>query len=511
MSIQILVLMNNNEYNYEENLSSGYLKTYLVSKGIDVTLDYWNIDHSNEYEKIIDPNAKIIAFALTETNVNDVYTAIDFLKRNNDDTKVCVFDNYATYHYKEIFEDNEHVDFIPYGNPNEAIWKVYKRLIKNESWEDLQDANILYSNNNTNVKYQKSTFNSCTYPDRDNLKEREAIIAHIISSYGCPAHCSFCTMPQLDNSITFRDMNDVYNEITGIYEKYKIRFFHFNDATFEAGGGYGKERIAQLCDRILQYPVKFGFRCFIRASSFVKRDDLKYLSKLKSAGFQNLFVGIESGNDDDLILYNKKATVSDNEAFLALCKEVGLTPFWGFVMLNPYSTLNSIKENYSFLVKWGSDQFSHYTNCLQIYSNTKMYDLIATDGLLYNDYNYKKDPFQYSCADPKIDQIKQLLMNFNREKTLQKQNSSYHNLIFLKNYLCSIGITDNWVDENVNKMAELLTVNLKNYFGKLYIENDVKYCTFEYNRFIASLLDIYSNLEPLKKKLLKVYYKSSFL
>lgn len=48
---------------------------------------------------------------------------------------------------------------------------------------------------------------------------------------------------------------------------------------------------------------------------------------MKKAGFHNIFVGIESGNDDDLLLYNKQTTVKENEKFLKLCKKVGIEPF----------------------------------------------------------------------------------------------------------------------------------------------------------------------------------------
>lgn len=502
--------MNDNEFNYEENLASGHLKSSLCKKGIDANLYYYNTDRIRGYEDIFDMKAKIFAFAISETNVNNVYTAIDVLKNKKEDAVVCVFDTFANYNYGDIFMDNDQIDFIPYGNSYNTIAQIYNNICNNKSWKDESISNLLLPDaDNSNKKYEKNNFNQYIRADRENLKKRDVIIAHLISSYGCPAHCSFCTMPQVDNSLSFRDVSDVFDEIIQIYNNYNIRFFHFNDATFEGGGTFGKKRIMELCERLARYPIKFGFRCFVRAGSFVKEEDEKILYALKAAGFRNLFVGIESGSNDDLLLYNKRTTVIENEAFLNLCKKVGIKPFFGFVMLNPYSTDKSIKENYNFLVKYRSDQLSHYTNCLQVYSNTPMFERVQRDGLIYENYDYKKNPFQYNCADQDINRLKQFLMKFNFEEKLQKQNSSYHNLIFLRNYLSAVGISDDKVNEKINYMSNELFKVLSDYFGNLYIENDTTYCVNNYEKLVKTFLDIYSDLEPLKKRLLKVYYKVS--
>ena len=88
------------------------------------------------------------------------------------------------------------------------------------------------------------------------------------------------------------------------------------------------------------------------------------LRLLKKAGFNNIFVGIESGCDEDLLVYNKRSELQDNERFMMLCDKCGITPFYGFVMIQPYSTVDSVNKNYRFLIKYRSDQLSHYINCL---------------------------------------------------------------------------------------------------------------------------------------------------
>ena len=317
-------------------------------------------------------------------------------------------------------------------------------------------------------------------------------------------------MPSTNFTTGFVD--DVFNEILHINKNYNIRFFHFNDATFEGGGGHGKERLKELCELLISHPVKFGFRCFIRAGSFKSIEDEKYLKLLKNAGLNNIFVGIESSSDEDLLVYNKKSKAQDNEHFMTLCEKNQISPFYGFVMIHPYSTTDSVIDNYSFLIRHKSDQFSHYINCLQVYSNTPIFNRIQKDNLIYKGYDYKHHPFQYNCSQTFINDMKRFLeLNFYNDMELQRLNSSYHNFIFLKNYMNAIGIIDEGVETKSRFIADIIYNKCSQYFHSLYIKMDIDSCTKNADDLINSLKSIYISVQPLKEKLLKIYLKNQML
>lgn len=512
MSIQIFVFMNSNEYYYDENLESGHLKSYLSKKGVETSLKYINTDKFDKYEQEINLDAVLYAFALTETNINYVFNAITLLKQKNRLAKVCVFDTFASYNWKNILHDNKEIDFIPFGNSYETIYDAYVKIKDGCLISDNSNENLLISPEDKQHKYIKNDFLNYTWANRDNLKSRNVIIAHLISSYGCPSRCSFCTMPQIDNSLSYRDVEDVFNEIIYLYNKYKIRFFHFNDATFEGVGEKGKERMEKLCNLLISYPIKFSFRCFVRAGSFVNEEDEKYLRLLKKAGFNNIFVGIESGCDEDLLVYNKRSELQDNERFMMLCDKCGITPFYGFVMIQPYSTVDSVNENYRFLIKYRSDQLSHYINCLQIYSNTPIFLKVKADNLIYDDYDYKNHPYQYSCDNTMVNDMKRFLEeNFYNDSDLQKLNSSYHNFIFLRKYMSTIGVSDENVDKKSKIIEESIFELCKEFFFYLYVEQDIEICEKKVKEFLQNIKEIYILVQPLKEKLLKIYLEEQIL
>lgn len=64
------------------------------------------------------------------------------------------------------------------------------------------------------------------------------------------------------------------------------------------------------------------------------------------------------------------------------------------------------------------------------------------------------------------------------------------------------------MNERLNNKCENLYAILKQFFYKLYIENDLKYCKEKYNDLITSILREYSDLERIKGKLIKLYYQN---
>ncbi len=67
-----------------------------------------------------------------------------------------------------------------------------------------------------------------------------------------------------------------------------------------------------IYDLIIERKLKVSLHLFTRAELVVKEPD-SYFIKAAKAGVECFYIGIESGNDEDLKLYNKRATVSINK------------------------------------------------------------------------------------------------------------------------------------------------------------------------------------------------------
>lgn len=512
MKTEVIVLLDRNEFNFVEKLEADKLYTTLNNMNYQINIEYINTYFAKDICSKIDISAEVFAFDLTDKNISDVFSTIKKIKEIKPDSIVCLFDAIAVYNRKSIMKENDEVDFIILGEPADIISRLIDQLNGGRTKEDiLSHLEYTYSKYyGEDTKYQVRNFDNYIYPNRDNLAQRNIIIAHIEASYGCPSNCVFCTMPQINNKCAYRDIDDVFDEIMNIYKTNKIRFFHFIDSTIEGGGEFGKKRLERLCNKLISYPIKFGFRGFVRAASFNKDEDIKYLKLLRDAGFLNIFVGIESGSDYDLQVYKKNTTVKDNHHFFKMCKEVGLTPFYGFVMIQPFSNMQSIKDNLTFLIENKSDQLSHYTNCLQVYGNTEIYKQLLDKELMYRNYDYKGTPFQYYCENKEIDSFKKFFEEYiYTDDELQTLNSSYHNFIFLYNYMKAIGIENDKINSTYQEMSKELADYYKAYFSKLIFEENMEWAKENMNLLKSKVKITYSQIASMREKLLKLYLKKT--
>ena len=117
----------------------------------------------------------------------------------------------------------------------------------------------------------------------------------VISSRGCPYKCAFCHNPaeqdyykKSGKYLRRRSVDNVLNEIKECMDKFPIKRVEFEDEIFNLN----KKWFNEFCEKYMK-EIKLPFWCQLRADS-VTEDTVE---KLKQAGCEEVFVGVESGND----------------------------------------------------------------------------------------------------------------------------------------------------------------------------------------------------------------------
>ena len=86
-------------------------------------------------------------------------------------------------------------------------------------------------------------------------------------------------------------------------------------------------------------------------------------------------MGIESGVDTGLEVLNKQMTSEQNFKGVLTLKELGIIFSYGFMLFDPSSTFDSIRENVSFLRKIVGDGYAAATFCRMLpYGGTPIRD-----------------------------------------------------------------------------------------------------------------------------------------
>jgi radical SAM superfamily enzyme YgiQ (UPF0313 family) len=449
-------------------------------------------------------------------NARFVYQAAEIIKKENPNVTVVVGGHLATLCYDAVLEDCSVIDAVILGEGEEVFLKLVQSM---ERGEDISRLEHVVTRECREVKTPAVIdIRGIPYPARDNLElslQKGNTIAQITASRGCCASCSFCSANCFTKKWRGRELEDVFNEIVMLYEKYKIRCFAFNDASLEDPGSLGKERLKKLGNLMLKYPVKFAFRCFFRSESFNEKDR-ELILFLKEAGLAQVFIGFEAANEMDLQFYGKLSIRENNVKAIKLFEEAGIAVLIGFIMLNPYSTLERLNPNYYFLKENVSYTYGNYISRIELDYNTKMYHELSKSGLLKPEYSYI-NPFSYIFQDKKVQAISDFLEEKSTNTNILDCDGDYTGFVQVFNNLNALypEVAKAYVSK-FNEIKANIAKELADYFYIVYIEYDLDKARGQWDEFYAKITNLYNKAKVLtvnmtvKKEFRDILYNNLF-
>jgi|GEM_PF-2429387 len=132
--------------------------------------------------------------------------------------------------------------------------------------------------------------------------------AAVSMSRGCPYNCSFCyAIRLLGREFRTKNVSTIRGELQALGAEVDGRRFYVSDINF----GTSREFCHQVADTV----ADLDFR-FIAMTRIELADDVALLRHLKSAGFEEYYVGVESEQPEVLKSWNKKCSVSKQAARL---------------------------------------------------------------------------------------------------------------------------------------------------------------------------------------------------
>jgi len=257
--------------------------------------------------------------------------------------------------------------------------------------------------------------NSLPAPARDQVEEYGGTFPYLrlSTSRGCTSHCTFCNAPHAKNRVGPRikawrgvKPETAVDEIEALIDQYGVNTFDFVDSTFEdpGGGAFGKRRIAQIADIILDRGLNIYFNVCMQAKNW-SDEDKPLINKLWRAGLEKVLVGIESGSDRGLDIWQKKSSVADNERILGLLRESNIFVAFGFIAFHPWMTFVEYQENTEFLRHNAGHNLRRFITRLELYPGSEVIEHLSRDGLLDEEYFRTLNIYAYKYEDPKIEAL----------------------------------------------------------------------------------------------------------
>jgi anaerobic magnesium-protoporphyrin IX monomethyl ester cyclase len=373
------------------NLGLGYLASTLRARGYLVEI----LEFEDRFETILaairrhDPI--LVGFSLIFQFYVDRYAVmIRALRSHGVTAHFTMGGHFPTLSYSHTMNLIPELDSVVRFEGEITLLELTDALGLGQDWHAIhgiayrQGADIVA----TDPRPLLSDLDELPYPDRSvepamMLGRR---VAQMLASRGCIRTCSFCSIHMFYRSapgkvVRTRRPAEVAREMRHLHDERGATIFSFQDDDFPVFGRvwqrWAREFVAELYRNDL--PGRIIWKINARADSV----DSVLFAEMRDAGMYMVYMGLESGSDEGLATLNKSITVEQNLKAVGILKQLGLVFDFGFMLLDPSSSFESILENVTFLRRIVGDGYMAAEFCRMIpYDGTPIKEQLARQGRL---------------------------------------------------------------------------------------------------------------------------------
>lgn len=199
-----------------------------------------------------------------------------------------------------------------------------------------------------------------------------AFYQSIITLRGCPYTCIYCSVPASSERKTrYRSAESVVSEIAELRERWRVPYLFFHDSVFTLH----RKRTLAILDGLIERGLRVPFACQTRTD----RVDPELLERMKEAGCQQIFFGIESGHTESLRRMNKGMPLEDIREAVGWVKALGLRCAGFFMVGFPWETAEHLDATADFATTLDLDAVSLFS--ATPLPGTALWDLDGGAGL----------------------------------------------------------------------------------------------------------------------------------
>ena len=407
-------------------LFTGYIASVLHDNKIDVEIINAHLYDWSIEETITQLTRKHFPLLCVHTvylweRTQDIFNMLYALKLRDLTAHINLYGYYPTFSYGKILTNFPFIDSVTVGEPEFTTLELAGYiLLRKGIQEEINIPGLAVSDRSERVvfspRHPVQDLDQLPYPDRQDidLYKKKGIVTYIQGSRGCYGHCTFCYLNPFYGQVNLwrgRSAKNIFDEILKLHTEHSIENFYFSDANFFGPGKPGKERAVTLAELILSHDlnIHFGFEC--RANDIEEYS----LSKLVMAGLTKVFLGLESGDTASLKRFKKHTTVDENKQAIQLLRDYGIEPTFGFIMFEPESTLESVRNNFEFLQEMGIMTTPAVTAHLlhhrqTIFAGTPDYQSMIREPTCSN-ASFTNYELFYRIKDPKVEAFSEVISN----------------------------------------------------------------------------------------------------
>ncbi|MEA2088687.1 MAG: radical SAM protein [Patescibacteria group bacterium] len=376
------------DYNPKEPMGLMYIEAMLKKEGYVVKIldaDISALTLEQTVCEIVKQKAKVIGFSVMQRALPSVKLIAEELRNNGVASHICCGGFTATLSAKYILEEAPAIDSIVLGDGEITFLHLVKAIKECNGLEHLSD--IAFRQNGQikiNQPAIKVNIDSLPWPSRDLLSIcfEKTNYATILASRGCYGICTFCSNQAFERASigsNWRGRNpvDVVDEIEELKIIYGVRVFKFNDPNLFGPGLSGRQHVVDICNEIIRRKIYD-----LHLMGFCRSNDIdKGIAQLmRQAGFERILIGIESVNPDVLRLFHKGESLQTICQSINILRQVGIDIVPGFMVFNPYTTIETLEQDINFLETYGL--MPTLSKSLRIFDGTSIQEIMVSENRL---------------------------------------------------------------------------------------------------------------------------------
>ena len=393
-----------------ENLGLRYIAAFLISKGVStIIIPYQPAGRERILQTLQLHQPKIVGFSLIfQRMLDDFNELIIYLRKNKITSHFTMGGHFPSIEPDKVLGTIHHLDSIIRCEGEITLLELYKNIDNPELWDGI-DGLVFRKNGSINTnKFRELIVNldELPFPLRNQkpYTHKNIGLSTILSSRGCHYNCCFCSIHEFykdskGKNRRRRTPQNVVIEILYLHNTYQTKIFIFEDDDFPLKGEKNVEWIKLFVSELKRYDLHR--KIIWRISTRIDEVDKSILEELMNYGLISVYLGIEAANDYSLNLFNKKYTVTDIYKTLGIFNDLNLPYEFGFMILHPYCTFDTIAEDLIFLKNISGSGLSniHFTKMIP-YAGTqiekKMIEENRFKGSISNpDYFYLDERIDY--------------------------------------------------------------------------------------------------------------------
>ena len=385
-------------------LGLAYLHSYLESKKHQV--ECLALNHKTKevcLKEIIKRleifSPELVGFqVLTSTRVS-TYEAIDYLIKHFPKIKIVLGGIHATIMHKQLIEKYPQT-LVVLGEGEVTMHELAIELKKKRPSFKKIDG-LAYSLKGKAVRNKKreliKDLDSLPFPNhKDFLTDKKRKMASILTSRGCFFACSFCCLnPEARRIVRVRSPKNVVDEIEYILQSFsQIEKIFIRDDSFFVDN----VRVIEICKEIIKRKIKINLVCSGRMKPLSK----EMIGYLEKAGFKEVLLGLESGDEGILKKCHKGITQKDVINAFTLFSKSSITVRIFLIVGLPGETFETIKETARLVKKIQRIKYFPMIddfNLLTIYPGTEVYEIAKQKKFIDDSYWLTNKPTPLYLAE----------------------------------------------------------------------------------------------------------------